>query len=219
MNPTTVPITGALVEQLPRQNDLLTFAQTMSPGVATALMIVGCVYLLYGIKFHKMLVTLNAAVLGCILGLKLGGGGAPVLGAVVGGFVAGAVAWALMKYAVAFTGAMFGALLGAAIWRLLELNADTVWAGALTGMIGFGLLSFVLFRGSVIMFMSMQGAVMLVFGLLGLCFKYKQLTPAIADNMQVNPYLLPALILIPMLIGLIFQQNSTASDAGGGKKK
>ena len=54
----------------------------------------------------------------------------------------------MMKYAVAFTGAMFGALLGGALWRLLDLNPDTVWAGALTGMIGFGLLSFVLFRGS-----------------------------------------------------------------------
>jgi len=212
MNPTTLPVTGQLVEQIPRQTELITFARTLTPGVAAAVMILGVVYLLYGMKFHKVLVTLNAAVVGFILGAKLGGSGAPLLGAVVGAFVLGATAWALMRYAVAFTGAMFGALLGAAIWRMVELPTHTTWAGALTGMIGFGLLSFVVVRGSVIMFMSMQGAVMLVFGVLGLCFQYKQLSPTIADNMQLNPYLLPAVILIPTLIGLIFQQNSTAPE-------
>ena len=46
----------------PEQADLLKFAQTMGPGMAALLIILGIVYLLFGFKIFKTLVMLNAVV-------------------------------------------------------------------------------------------------------------------------------------------------------------
>jgi len=90
----------------------------------------------------------------------------------------------------------------------------------LTGLVGFGLLSFILFRGSVMMYMSLQGSVMLIFGILGLVYKYKELGPQVTENMTLKPFLLPLAIFIPALLGLVYQQAQSAQpEAAGGKKK
>jgi len=204
----------------PGQGDLLEWCQTMGPGVATLLVIAGLVYLLFGYHIFKGLVTLNAAVVGAYLGALIGQrGGNWAAGACVGGFVAAAVAFPMMKYAVALMGGVFGALLGASIWRTVGLEPHLAWAGALCGLIGFGLLSFIVFRGSVIMYTSLQGSVMLIFGLLGLIYKYQGLAPTVTEHMKLRPLMLPISILIPALLGLIFQQTQYPPAPEGGKKK
>jgi hypothetical protein len=52
----------------PHQGDLLTWCQHMTPGVATLLIIMGIVYLLFGYQIFKGLVLVNAAVVGAYLG-------------------------------------------------------------------------------------------------------------------------------------------------------
>ena len=94
--------------------------------------------------------------------------------------------WPLMKWAVAVMGGLFGAVLGASVWRLFNLDPHFAWAGAATGMVGFGLLSFILFRGSVTMYMSLQGAAMLIFGILAMLDKYEQIAPKLTHTMAMN---------------------------------
>jgi hypothetical protein len=206
----------------PREHDLLTWCQQMTPGVAAALIIVGIVYLLFGYQIFKILVLVNAAVVGAYVGADLGRqGDAGTIGAVICAIVAAAIAWPTMKYAVAIMGGLFGALLGASLWRGVDLDPNLIWAGALVGLVGFGMLSFVLFRGSVMMYTSLQGAFMMVFGILGLIYQYADVAKQVTAHLKIQPVLLPAAIFIPALIGLIFQQHSTASPGGhgGGHKK
>ena len=204
----------------PGQGDLLQWAANMSPGEATILVIGGLVYLAYGWKAFKGLVTLNAAFVGAFVGALLGHrGGNWIGGACVGAFVAAAIAFPMMKYAVAMMGGVFGALLGASVWRTVGLEPNLAWAGAMTGLVAFGLLSFIIFRGSVIMYTSLQGSVMLIFGLLGLVFKYQTLAPEVTRHMTLKPFMLPVAILIPALLGLIYQQTANPPPAGEGKKK
>jgi hypothetical protein len=209
----------------PHTHDLLTWCQQMTPAVAAALIIVGIVYLLFGYQIFKILVLVNAAVVGAYLGAYLGQeGDAATIGAVLCGVAAAAIAWPAMKYAVAIMGGIFGALLGASIWRGVNLDPNLVWAGALVGLIGFGMLSFVLFRGSVMMYTSLQGAFMMVFGILGLIYQYTDAAREVSRHLKIEPVLLPAAVFIPALIGLIFQQHNTAapggaSSSGGGHKK
>jgi hypothetical protein len=102
------------------------------------------------------------------------------------------------------------------------LQPDLCWAGALTGLILFGLLSFILFRGSVMMYTSLQGSVMLVFGILGLIYKYQSIAPTVTDKMTLKPFLLPLTIFVPALLGVVYQQTQFAgaeAGGGGGKKK
>jgi hypothetical protein len=203
----------------PVQTDLLQWAQDMSPGVATILVIGGIVYLLFGLHIFKWLVMLNAALVGAAVGGKIGEkGGSMAAGASIGGFLAAAITWPVMKYAVALMGGIFGALLGASIWRSVGLEPNMCWAGGLTGLAFFGLLAFILFKASVMMYTSLQGSVMLIFGILGLVYKYQSIAPRITESMQLKPFILPVAIIIPMVLGLIFQQ-SQLKPAEAGKKK
>ncbi len=120
-----------------------------------------------------------------------------------------------MKYAVAIMGGCFGALLGASLWRTLNLDPELVWAGALVGLVSFGMVSFILFRGSVMMYTSLQGSFMLVFGILGLIYQYEEFAADVTRHLKVQPYWLPAAIFIPAVIGLIFQQHNTTAGHGG----
>jgi hypothetical protein len=208
----------------PAQTDLLTWCQTMSPGTATILVVGGLIYLLFGWYAFKSLITVNAAMVGGCFGAIIGDrlADAAVIGCVVGAMLLAATAWPLMKYAVALMGGTFGALLGAALWRSFNLDPNLAWAGGLVGLVTFGMLSFVIFHGSVMMYTSLQGAVMLTFGVLGLAFKYQTVGPEIWEHMQLKPFLLPLAIFIPAVLGLIYQQTQHAdvvAKAAAAKKK
>lgn len=206
----------------PEQGDLLQWCQTMGPGTAAVLVLAGIVYLVFGVQIFRALVTLNAACvgiwLGGFIGQKTGTQHAGTL-MIAGGITFAAIAWPLMKWAVAIMGGVYGALLGASIWRALELPPELGWSGGLIGMISFGLLSFILFRGSIMMYTALQGAVMLVLGLLGLLFEYPQLGPKILEQTAARPFLLPLCIFIPALLGLIYQQTAWTPAATAPAKK
>jgi hypothetical protein len=203
----------------PAQTDLLQWCQTMSPGAAAILILAGIVYLLCGYYIYKWLVTLNALLVGAYVGAVVGAHffDTAAAGAIVGGFTAGAITWSMMKYAIAAMGGIFGALLGASIWRQAGLDPAFAWSGAMTGLVAFGLFAFVVFRGSIIMYTSLQGAVMLVFGLLGMIYKYQEVAPRVTTNMNARAFILPLCVFIPAMIGLIYQQTRYP-EAGGGKK-
>jgi hypothetical protein len=207
----------------PEQGDLLQWCQTMGPGTAAILVLAGIVYLVFGVQIFRGLVTLNAACVGIWLGGFLGQkAGSQHAGSmmIVGGITFAALAWPLMKWAVALMGGIYGALLGASIWRSLGLPAELCWSGAMIGTVSLGLLSFILFRGSIMMYTSLQGAVMLVFGLLGLLFKYPDLAPKVANQVTSRPFLLPLCIFVPALLGLIYQQTAwTGAPAASAPKK
>ena len=193
----------------PAQTDLLQAAQVMSPGVAALLVLAGVVYLIWGFYTFKTLVLLNAAFVGGYIGyLATQNSSNQVIAVCVGSLLAAMITWPLMKYAVAVMGALFGAMLGASLWRTFELNLDFTWAGASIGFVALGMLTFILFRQSVMMFMSLQGSVMLVFGILGMIYKYQSVAPRITDNLSTQTFLLPIFVLIPAMAGLIYQQSA-----------
>jgi hypothetical protein len=192
----------------PAQTDLLNWCHHMNPGLAALLIGLGIVYLLFGFKMFRVLMMLNAAAIGAALGFGLGQSSEMGFALMVlCGFVAAAVTWPLMKWAVAVLGGLAGALLGASIWQTFGLDPHFAWSGALTGLVLFGLLSFIIFRGSVTMYMSLQGAAMLIFGLLAMAFKYEQIAPRMTHAMTLRPFILPMAVIIPAIIGMLYQQS------------
>lgn len=198
----------------PSQAELLNWCQHMTPGLAALLILMGIIYLIFGFKLFKGLVMLNAAAVGAAIGLAIGQRTEMGLALMVlCGFVAAATTWPLMKWAVAVMGGLAGALMGATLWQTFGLDAQFAWSGALSGLILFGLLSFILFRGSVTMYMSLQGAAMLIFGVLGMLDKYDQIAPKLTSTMAMKPFLLPMAIIIPAIIGMLYQQSDGGAPA------
>ena len=207
-----------LPHHFPGQADLLTWCQTMTPGTAAILCILGVVFLIFGWYMYRALVTLNAALLGAYIGAYLGSRTNDALaGALIGGFTAAALTWPLMKWAVAVMGGFLGMMLGMSVWKCFGLEPHVAWAGGLCGLIFFGMLSFILFRGSIIMYTSLQGSFMLIFGTLGLIYKYQSVAQTLTANMTSKAFILPSLVFVPAVFGLIYQQmNYPAAEA---KKK
>jgi hypothetical protein len=192
----------------PAQMDLLTACQNMGPGEACILVLLGIVYLMFGYCIFKVLVTLNAMAAGAYLGALLGKStNAVAAGAFIGAILAAALTFPLMKYAITIMGGIFGAALGASLWRQANLQPDLAWAGALSGLIFFGMLSMIIYRGSVILYTSLQGSVMLVFGILSLLYKYQSMAPDVTSLFSTRAFVLPTVVLIPALAGLLYQQS------------
>jgi hypothetical protein len=204
---------------LPSQVDLLVACDKMGPIPAVVLIIGGIVFLMFGYSIYKYLVTVNAAIIGATIGAFIGsklGGALP--GGILGGFTAAAVTWPMMRWAVAGMGGIFGALLGATLWRAAGFDVHFIWTGAMMGLILCGLLCFIVFKGSVMAYTSLQGSVMLIFGLLGLVYSYKPMADAITRGLTVKPFLLPLAIFIPTVLGLLYQQTSGAPSGPPAKK-
>jgi hypothetical protein len=203
----------------PAQTDLLRFCQNMGMGMAMLLLLAGVIYLLWGAKIYHWLVLLNAGVVGAISGASAGrSAGIEIPMAIAGALLAVAIAWPLMKWAVAVMGGIFGAILGGTIWRLCNLDPNFMWTGALVGLITFGLLSFILFHACVVMYTSLQGAVMLIFAVLGMLYR-ADLSIDLTRHMAVRPFLLPMAVFVPTVIGIIYQQNYSFSGGGGAQAK
>ncbi len=220
--PTTVPWIPSvqIPTHWPGQMDLLQWSQRMGPGMATLLILLGIVYLLFGLYLFKGLVVANAAIAGALIGAMIGHrSGSDVPSAVLGAFVAAAVAVPMMKWAVAVHGGLLGAALGGVIWRLINLDPQFAWAGAMMGLIACGMFCFILFRGSVMMYMSLQGSLMLVFGILGLLYKYNDLGAKLTRGLQDRNFILPMAVFIPAVVGLLYQHANNKPAAAGPPKK
>jgi len=197
----------SLPGQWPGQKDLLTWCQTMAPVTSAVLLLGGVVYLLFGYKIFKWLITVNATVVAALIGGLLGDkAGSAAAGGILAGVTAAALTWNLMKWAVAVTGGLYGLVLGASLWHAADLDPTFAWSGGLVGLVFFGMLSFILFRGCVIMYTSLQGSVMLIFGVLGILYKYQAVAPNITSGLQMKPGVLPIAIFIASIIGLMYQQ-------------
>ena len=181
---------------------------------AVLLLALGILYLLCGWYMFKVLLTFNATLVGALLGALIGRAmGSTAAGALLGAFVTAVIAWPLMKHTVAITGALFGAVLGASLWLNAGLDERYVAAGAAIGMTFFGLLSFILFRSSVVLYTSFQGSVMGVLGLLGLIYKVHEAAPHVSQAMTVKPFVLPMILFVLTIIGLLFQQTHYPTEA------
>ena len=204
----------------PNQMDLLQWSQKMGPGMATVLILLGIIYVMFGFYLFKGLVVMNAACVGAWVGAMIGErSGSAVPCAVLGAFIAAAVTIPTMKWAVAVLGGLLGAALGGSIWRLIDLDPRFAWAGAGMGLIACGLFCFILFRGSVMAYMSLQGSIMLVFGILGLLYKYQDIGPKITTGLQARTFILPMAVFVPTVIGLLYQQSSSKEAPAASAKK
>jgi hypothetical protein len=67
-------------------------------------------------------------------------------------------------------------------------------------------------------YMSLQGSIMLVFGILGLLYKYQDIGPKITNGLQARAFILPMAVFIPTVIGLLYQQSSNKPAAAPPKK-
>ncbi len=122
----------------------------------------------------------------------------------------------LMKYAVALMGGLAGAFIGANVWSAVAgimFEADraqevsqSFWVGALVGLLVCGMLAFILFKLSVMLFTSVSGSTLAVLGAIALLLQVPTWQDTIVTNLSAHPIIIPLMVLVPTVIGILMQQ-------------
>ena len=181
----------------------------------------GLIFMLYGFRLFRVLITINFGAAGGYLGFLLGERfGSALVGAGIGAVVFALVAWPMMRYAVALAGGAIGAYVGALAWEQLTLPADLLWLGGLVGLITLGLLAFITLKPSVMAATAIQGSAMVVTGTLVLLSNQGDLDVKFheAMNPSEKPLLFLMLMLLPAAIGVVYQYNREGIRYGPGSQ-
>ena len=195
----------------PDQIDLLDRCREMDNILAAVLLFAGVGYAAFGYGMFKLLACLNVAAAGAGAGWLVGREfDAALPGTIIGGVLAAAIAWPLVKLAVAGCGATIGFVVGCAVWRSLGLLDAYAPAGGLIGAVFLFMLTFSLFRLSVITFTAVQGVIMLLAGLLGLVLKAPEVDGMVTGWTSDYPVALPVAIFALSVIAIFFQQSYSA---------
>ena len=217
-------------QSLPQQARLLEVLSGAQVFFPVALCIIGALLMIFGFKAYRWIVLLNFVALGYYLGNLLGQRGQiGLVGAIAGALLMGAAALPLMKYGVALCGGLVGAVIGMVIWAYCEQPLDMAWAGGLVGLAVLGMLSFIWFKTTVILFTCVEGAAMLVLGTSALLIRFTPWSTQVDWSLAHRPVLLPLLVTCTAILGLFWQHQRhgligndgapSGSSRGGGSAK
>lgn len=219
---------GLLHLNMPTREEFITCLETFSTLHAAAIVAIGIWYLFYGHKYFKAMVVINGAGAGALIGMYVGktfmsgSSNTPLLIALGGAVLLGAVAWPMLKYAVGIMGALAGGLIGYAGWNLVATAVGNdalrqhAWTGGVIGMVVVGMIAFVVFRASVMIFTGLQGAIMTVGGIISLLLANSAMSESIRPVLVGNDLLLIILLGVPAAVGFAAQY---ATDAAAISKK
>ncbi len=218
---------------IPSQDQIVDYLIDLSHSQYGALMAMllfacGLVYMLQGWKIFKILVVINAAVLGAAVGGHVGtflrGPNTWLYTSIGGGLLLAVLAGPLMNYAVSLMGGLAGSFLGYGLWTYVANTFDGgngaqyAWVGALIGLITLGLLAFVILQAVVTILTALQGAIMAVMGIVALLIKYEPMRENLEGPLRDNVHLAVLLVGVPALIGVAFQYAGVAKKAAKKKK-
>jgi hypothetical protein len=173
------------------------------------LVVVGLLYLLLGWRVFKLLIILNAAVFGAMVGgalmVQVGWADWWWVGMLTGGALLGILAWPMMKFFVILFGGAVGASLGFAAFEHVVVLLDKPdwvsygWVGAAVGAVLLGFLAAMLFRFGVMLLTAMQGSAMLLAGGVALAFHAGDTGERVREFLLLNE---PAALLAVLGVGL-----------------
>ena len=188
---------------------------------AVVLVLLGVAFLLFGFKYFKIFVIANAAILGGLIGMYVGAQtgkqNMPIALGLAGAVLVGALAYPLLKGAVCLMGAGAGGVLGYGLWRFAAHavgRSDAVehaWVGGIAGLILIGMLAWVAFKLAVMIFTSVQGAVMLSSGVLAVLLHFPDLRDSIQPELEGNRVLVYILLGVPAALGFAYQESKEVS--------
>jgi len=209
------------LDTLAHPDNLVTTLEQAGVVLSSIFVAIGLLCLLQGYRLYKGVVLLLALVIGLAIGWQLGTRiQAEIIVAGCCGVLLAVVAWPLMKYAVTVCAGLAGAFIGANVWSSLAsqmntaggvgLDPNSYWAGALMGLILFGMLGFVLFKLSVVVFTSVSGSTLAVLGIIALLLQIPAWQQSIGEAIRANPMIIPILVAVPAVVGLVLQQQMGA---------
>jgi len=200
---------------LPEQTQLLTDLAGARIYFPIALCVIGILLMAFGFKAYRWIVLLNFVAVGWWIGTLpfknqiegKGGEDLALVASIAGAVIMGVIAWPLLRYTVATCGGMVGFVIGMVVWAYCDQPLNMAWAGGLVGMTLLGMLSFVLFKTTVILFTSIEGASLFAFGVCALVLRYQPWQKQVSTSLDTKPILMPVVIGTLAVIALFWQHQ------------
>ena len=177
---------------------------------------IASIFLLYGWRLFRLLVTLNFVFLGMLAGRVAGSHlGNAMWGGMLCSVAAAILPIPIMKYCVSFLGGCAGAAIGVLVHRGLANSSEflLLGSGAIAGFVAGALLAFSSFKNTVTMFTSLQGTMALLVGCLSLAITQTPFAPQIRQRIFDTPMVLPILVCL-ITIGGMYIQSKFLAEAG-----
>jgi hypothetical protein len=176
----------------------------------------GAVYLIYGWRIFKVLAVVSFGMIGLFLGMELGRkmgteSSAIMWGGIIGLIILAVISIPLMHWAVSILGAAAGGIITSCIWYALGLPHQYILAGAVIGIVAGGMISFIVFKISVMLFTSLGGAILIITGLLALAHLYEIHQTENPDFIYSLVYqynwFMPAILIFTTFVGMVIQNK------------
>ena len=179
----------------------------------------GAILLFHGWRIYKTLVVISFAMLGLFVGMAVGERiGSALWGAIIGLFVLGFLSLPLMQWGISLLGAIAGGVLATGLWYAVSLPERYVLAGSLIGIVAGGMISFIIVKAAVMLFTSLQGAILISAGALALLAEWSETGARTREIFFDQRWFFPAMLAFFTAAGIYIQ---TRFNAGGdiGEKK
>lgn len=178
----------------------------------------GAVYLIYGWRIFKVIAVVSFGMVGLFAGMHVGsqlgtGASAQLWGGVFGLVILAVLSIPFMHWAVSILGASAGGIVTGCIWYAASMPTQYLWIGIAIGIIFGGMISFIVFKISVMLFTSLGGAVLILTGLLALARLYEKFSSkdGNADFVYslVNDYrwFIPSMLIFITFLGIVIQHK------------
>lgn len=197
------------MDVLNRPEDLINGLTQIPLILAGVFVVVGLLCVLNGYKWHRWVIVILAFMGGVLLGnmLSLEADKSAIMAVALGALCA-IVATPLLKVTVAIFGGLTGAFIGANAWTAFNsAQADFHWAGAAMGFIIMAMASFLLFRLVIVVFTSVGGATMIIFGGITLLMQVESWKPAVRNALSNNHMIIPLLLAVAAVGGFVLQSS------------
>lgn len=181
---------------------------------ASVVVVVGVLCVFHGYRWHKWVIAILAFLAGLGIGHQLAGEvGRSTIVAVAVGCLCAIIATPLLRITVGIFGGITGAFIGTNTWTAMNASPpEAHWAGAVIGFIIIAMISIVLFRLVVVLFTSIGGAAMVVFGGITLLMHVPNWRDAVIESLTANTTIIPLLLLLAAVSGFVIQEHQLRND-------
>lgn len=199
-------------------DQLLNTLSTLHVIWGVIFVILGMLSLFNGYQWHRWIVMIISFIVGVEIGRLLNTSTeVTVIIAVCVGILTSVIAWPLMRYAISLCGALAGALVAANVWTAIGLPAETHFAGAVTGFVMFGMLSFLAYRVVIVAMTCVAGSFIFMMGGLSLLTHMGNWESGLRPSLVENPVVIPLIALVVAVIGFVVQSGALLPSGDGAK--
>ena len=170
----------------------------------------GTVCLFYGWRVFRVLVIMSFMLIGGATGVVVAKNVGAENGLLLSGMMAvtmGIVSVPLMHWAVSILGILTGGILAGGLWYACSFPENYLWAGGLIGAVAGGMIPFIVFKASVMLFTSLSGSTFILAGVLALLNIYPPTREQIQLYVYGHRWFLPVALIVFTAVGVYWQNR------------